>query len=393
MSTAAKKRRLAADGEEIELTVKSAFDLMKSDGPTLFMELSEYVKAQSGATEDVIEIMAASYFKSAEMENKYVVPPEFRAFKADRNRHGEIERITDGQNNTITGKQLSGVLAYSALKEKGFKTLIKGKASGSVEMLAIPNGMQIDAATNLKTKKDFHKNVRMLYTHKSSTTVYVDPALIVGILELDYVTPGDISCLMKAINALAAKEDLGDFDFGKLGNVNDIRDAIDADQAKQTRKHFFEALFAAKIAAMDTSERLDLFAKNPSYTVANNIGLRLPHGGPCFVRTGNKLIAPVPLESLGDDDSVLLSTNVMSLKDYNETAGNVGQYLVYKNTMDLGGRKGIKWVPMSVKFAEPVKNVRRYMEAISASNAGRGAGVSEPAPTNRPGEIAVDLEF
>jgi hypothetical protein len=386
MSTTIKKRKAdeEAEGKIDPDTLGGAWESMKENGPLLFKSMNEYLAWLDEEQEDATEIMAAAYFKAAEMENKFIVPMEFRDFTAGRNKKGEITQITDLENNTIVAKQLDKVLVYSALREKGFKTIIMTTNEGSnTEVLAIPSGVQIEEAADVRGQKDFHKNVRMLYTYKAGTTVYASPENIMGILKLSYVSLSEVSNLMKALNALEAKEDLSKFDAELLVDVKVIQQVLSDHEAKQSRKHFFQTLLAAKIREMDSEQRLNFFKSNPSYTLANNLEFRLPHGGPCYTKLGNKPLAKVPLGSLGPGANVLMSTNILSQKDYKEIVGDVQNYQVFVDTNELGGRKGNKFASMSVKFTEEAQTVLAILHAISTANSSDGNAAASGAPAKK----------
>jgi hypothetical protein len=78
-----------------------------------------------------------------------------------------------------------------------------------------------------------------------------------------------------------------------------------------------------------------------------------------------------------------LSTNIISQKEYKEIAGNISDFKVFKDSDNLGGRKGNKFVKMQVKFTASVKNVSSFLEAVAAVNtSGGGAGNAVGAPTS-----------
>jgi hypothetical protein len=335
--------------------------------------MDEFLTWMVEENKDITEIMGAAFFKAAEMENKFVVPTEFTAFSTIRSKTGEITHIHDDKNHAIAGSDLREVLVYSAMRDKGFKAIILGPSDAeALEVLAIPKGIMIEGASDVKGKKDFHNNVRMLYTHKASTTVYASPENIMGILKLDYVTLPEVNNLTKALNALAAKEDLSAFDADALINIADLHTALTDQEAKASRKHFYQTLYAAKIRKTGIEDRLELFKASPSYTLANNLEFRLPHSGPCYSKLGNKPIIAVPLESVSPGADILMATNIMSQKDYKEIAGDVSKYLVYVNSDDLGGRKGNKWASMSYKVLEKAEHVRAYLSTISTANTSGG---------------------
>jgi hypothetical protein len=368
---------------------------MKQTKPRLFTSLGAYIEWMGDEDRDITEIMAAVYFKSASMENKFVVPHEFSAFKAVRDRKGVITHITDSKGNDLSGHNLSSVLIFSAMREKGMASIIMVKSNDStIEVLAIPSGVQIDTTPLGKGVKDFHDNARTLYTHKAGTAVYATPDLIEAILLLDYVDISEVTNLLKALNALAAKEDLTNFAAEVFDDFNNILVSLQDQEAKQSRKHFLQTLMAASISKMSMQQRIGHFSGNPSYTLANNLELRLPHGGPCYTKLGNKPATKVALSTLGPDDNVLMSTNIMSQKDYKSIMGNVADYLVYVDSDNLGGRKGQKFASMSVKFVESAPNVTTYLSAIATANGeGKsGSNVQVPDPVD-PNAKAVELDL
>jgi hypothetical protein len=394
MTSVSKKRKTDDDaGEKEEPTITSAWESMKKDGPTIYKSMTDYLKGLGEDKESVLEIMGAVYYKSADMENKFVVPAEFRIFTTVRDKAGGITQISDSKNNGLTGYNLKKVLVYSALKSKGIKKVIFDKTNDdTIEVLAIPSGMQIEEASNSKGKKDFHDRVITLYTYKTSTTVYAPSDKLYDLVSINYVTLSEVSNLTKALNSLAQREDISELKVDELDDFQHILDGLDAHEAKSSRKHFFQTLLAAKVANVDMSEKIDQFEKNTSYTLANNLALRLPHGGPCYTKLGNKPETTVSLASLKATDSVLLATTILSQKEYKDIGGDVAEWQVYVDSDNLGGRKNGKFANMSVKFRESAENVRRILKAISTVNSS-DKGESGDKPSGKQASKVTSIEL
>jgi len=330
------------------------------------------------------------------MENKYAVPPGFRDFTIERNGKNEIIGISDSKKDGISGYQLKRVLAYAALMYKGYTAVImKATDDGGVEALAVPGLYQIADNPKAVNEKEHIKKAYTMHTAKASFTVYASVELIMGILNLTFVTLSEVGNLLKSLNSLAGKEDLTGLDVEKFVDIDSIQQELSSQEAKQSRKSFFQALLAAKVQDMDMSGRLEVFEKNPSFTLANQLGFRLPHSGPLYTKLGNKPADKVTLESLGDQDvSLLLSTHSMSQKDYKEIRGNVGHYKVYVDSENLGGRKGSKFSSMSVKFRETPKVIHRMLSLISEANMKEGGSsvgdTSEAKPAAKVHNIELD---
>jgi hypothetical protein len=312
-----------------------------------------------------------------------------------RDKKGVVTQILDAKGNALSGNNLGSVMIYAAMREKGMASIILvRKDDSTIEVLAIPSGVQIDSTTLGKGVKDFHKSARTLYTYKAGTAVYAATDHIMAILELSYVEIPEVTNLLKALNALAAKEDLANLDAEKLDDFDYILKSLQDHEAKQSRKHFLQTLMAASIRSIDMKDRIEHFNRNPSYTLANNLELRLPHGGPCYTKLGNKPATKVALSSLKPDDNVLLSTNILSQKDYKDIMGNVAEYQVYVDNENLGGRKGQRFATMSVKFVESVSNVTSYLTAIATANgegkSGSGVQAHDPADSE---SNAVELDL
>lgn len=388
MPKSTKKRRTEEEvAEEAELTLANAWNTMKDRGPTSHKSMEEYLEA-IGTNGNVIEIMAASYFKSADMENRHVVPAEFEGFTVIRGKKQEIVRIQETELKVLAGNALKKMLAFAALREKGFKTIIYGTDDGgAIEVLAIPSLINIEAPTASEAKTDQIAPRSILHTPRSSTTIYVSPEMIKDVLSLDYVTIAEVGDLLRTLNSLAGKEDLTGLDVNRLQDPQQIQALLGDQSAKASRKHFLQTLLAARIRRMNPGERINYFKSSPSYTLANHLELRVPHGGPCYTKLGNKPVAAVPLGSLANDANVLMSTNTMSQKDYLGIRGDVAQYPVFVDTEALGGRRQGKWSEMNVKYLETAGGVREVLTAISVANEG---GESVPvAPTEGVKEVGI----
>lgn len=372
MARPVKRQKAAAAGKKGDSGIVGAWAKMKEDGPLLFESMEKYLDWVKASDEDTTGMLAALYRKDVVAENKFVVPVEFQDFTCSRNDKMEIIGIKDKKNKGIVGSELDKVLVYAALKDKGAGIIILEKGpDGNLEALVIPNGIQV-ADVNEKAKKAFHTDIRMLYTYKTSMTIYASNENITTLLELNYVTLSEVCGLVRALNALSSKEDIQLLEKTSLEDVDSLQAAVIESKAKATRLSFFQTLFGAMLRSLDQDKRLELFTKSPSFTLANQLDLRMPHGGPCFSKFGNRPMAKVALGSLKPGDRILMSTNTMSLKDYKNITGALDDLQVYLDSENLGARKGNKFVEMNVKHTEEFEYVTGYLTAIATSNDSKG---------------------
>lgn len=365
-----KKRKVIDPETEDEIpTLGTAWESMKDDGPLLFKSMDEYLDDVIKNKGDVTEMLVAQYFRAAELENKFFVPTEFQAFNIERNSKGEVTCIVDSQNNALGNKGLARVMAYDAMRSRGIaKVVMNATNDGSVEALTIPEAVQIVKEHTAKDAKNFQNEVRAVYTRRYRVIVFATTANIIDTLKLGFVTMSEIGNVLKTLNSVESREDCSDLNVGELDSVDSINKVISALTAKQTRKSFLQALLVAKIEKLSTEDRLEVFSNDATYNLANLLKLRLPHKGPCYTKLGNKKLTTVDLETLGDDVDVLMSNNIMSMREFKELAGNTSKYPVYVNDDNLGGKKGSKWAKMSVKSTMRVKDVATMLTAISAAN-------------------------
>jgi hypothetical protein len=386
MSTETKKRKTVdvVVLKSTPATLGEAWELMKQDSPPLFKGIGELIGWLDEGAGEITEMFGAIYLKAADMENKQVVPAEFRAFPANREKNGVVIAISDSSGNIIDGDQLRRLMVLSTMRARGAKAVIMVVSDdGSVEVLYLPGEFQLVEGAEPEGKRDFHGMLLTLHTPRSAVVVYSPSSITRGVLGLNYIGLYEVTSILKALNSLAKKEDLSDFNVNSLGNATSIEQALKDVDAKQSRRHFIQTIYAAFLRTLSHDERIATFVRNPSYTLANQLELRTPHSGPVFTSLGNKKLAPVSLSTLGDNDSVLLSTNIISQKEYKEIAGNVSDFKVFKDSDELGGRKGNKFVKMQVKFSASVKNVSSFLEAVAAVNtSGGGAGNTAGAATS-----------
>jgi hypothetical protein len=385
MSTETKKRKTVEAHVlgSTPSTLGEAWELMKQDSPPLFKSLGELIGWLDDGAGNITEMYGAIYLKAADMENKQVVPAEFRAFPATREKNGVVTAISDSEGNLIDGDQLRRLMVLSTMRARGARAVIMTVSDdGSVEVLYLPGEFQLVGGARPDGKKEFHGDLLTLHTPRSAVVVYAQPSITRGILGLNYIGLYEVTSILKALNSLAKKEDLSGFNANSLGDSKSIEQALADVDVKQSRRHFIQTMYAAFLRTLNYDERIATFVRNPSYTLANQLELRTPHSGPVFTSLGNKKLAPVLLSSLGDNDSVLLSTNIISQKEYKEIAGNVSDFKVFKDSDELGGRKGNKFVKMQVKFTASVKNVSHFLTAVSSVNtSGGSAGNAVEAPT------------
>jgi len=371
MSTAPKRARTdGADESKTEVvTIAKAWDSLKASGPLYFKTLEEYLEDLEKTEGDITEIMGASFFKSAGLENRFVVPAEFKDFTVTRGDGGRITSLTDSNKDGIRGGALVKVLAYDSMKDKGMsKVIMTERGEGELEVLAIPKAVFVEDAPDLQSQKEYFKEARWLYTRKARVAIYTPRQHIVALLKLSYVTLSVITTATKTLNSVASKEDFSDFDAEKLADFDGIQSLLASQDVKQSKKNLFQTLLAAKISKLEIAERVKVFSGNATYRMAEQLTFRLPHGGPCYTKLQTRKLTPVSLSTLEPDASILMSTNVMSHKDYKDVKGDVAEYPVFVDAENLGGKKSNKWAVMSVKHTMNAQHVRDVLAAISASN-------------------------
>jgi hypothetical protein len=399
-----KQKRSDEDMAEVTVdpvTVAEAWELMKRDGPTLFGSLAEYAKAwdndetETANSLDPTHLFMSQYYKDASLENKFHVPREFRGFDIQRSKKGEIVAITD-KGNVLKGKSLGKVLAFDAMRSMDAGVVIWGDVDGGrVEVLMVPKGVQVEPDVDVKNKKEFHAEARTVYSRKAIITVYAPEADVGNVLKLEFVKLGSVKALLTALNSLAMREDMAEFDGDTYTTIEKIQAEIRDAKVKESRRNFFNTLFGAKIESMGLQEKIDFFAKDPSFRLAHQLGIRLPHRGPAFSQANNKAVKQVPLTELGDDDSVLLSTNVISQQEYLSLVSGAEALLVIKDSDDVGAKKANKWAKMNVKFTMKAKDLRGYLDPIYAANKKEGsqAGSQDKASTiSADGLCEVELD-
>lgn len=354
--------------QDEEASLSGAWAQMKEKGPTLFKSLAAYVADVKATSGDPCELMASVYYKNAVLENQYVCPDEFDNFEVKRGEKGEITTISDNSDNCLSHEALQKMLVYTAMFQRGMRKVIMITHDDSrVEVLAIPKGVQLIQGSKSKAAQDV-TGARTLLTHRSVQTVYAPPESLMDLLSLGYVGMSDVQNLMKALNSLSAKESIQAMGLNRLTDAKVINEMLDDTEAKASKKNFLQTLLATRIMTMSDSEKMTFFCQKPTFVLANQLELRLPHSGPVYSKLGNKPATRVSLDDLGDDDDVLLCTNTLSLRDYQDVRGDILAYPVFKNSDELGGRRRNKFAEMKVKFTQKASILKLALTAISKSN-------------------------
>jgi hypothetical protein len=354
-------------------TLEKAFELMTQGSTTIYGSMTAYLKAVTENQEDVTKLFAAQYFKDGSLENKYSVPPEFRELVVARSKRGEVTSIADNESE-INSEALLKVLTVGGLKLMGFETVILGESNDSyVEVIGIPGGVYVETLDEPgKNKKEHHEEARVVVTRKSRTVVYASVSAIRETLELSYVTLAGQRNLLSALNSMANKEDLSDWDVSVYVDTDTLTQAVQKEEQKEAAKSFYAVLYAMKIDSMSGDERTRYFAENASFRLAHSLQIRLPHKGPVHSKINNKSVESIPITDLDDDDEVLLSTNIISQKEYASLTGDIANLRVIKYTSDVGARKGNKWCEISVRFTENAGTLKALLSSIIEANSEAG---------------------
>jgi hypothetical protein len=351
-------------------TLEKAFELMTRGSTTIYGSMTAYLEAVDKDQEDVTELFAAQYFKDGSLENKYSVPPEFRKLVVARSKRGEVISIADSVAE-INSEELLKVLTVGGMMAMGFKTVILGESNDNyVEAIGIPGGVYVEALDEpVKKQKDHHGEARVVVTRKSRTVVYAPESDIHETLELGYVTLAGQRNLLSALNSMANKEDLSDWDASVYVDTDALAQAMKREEQKDAAKSFYAALYAMKIDTMTGDERTRFFAENASFRLAHSLQIRLPHRGPVYSKINNKKIESVSITDLDDDDQVLLNTNIISQKEYANLIGDVADLQVLKYTADVGVKKGNnKWSEITARFTENAGTLKALLSSITKAN-------------------------
>jgi hypothetical protein len=374
-----KKRKVAevqpAEEQQLEIapeiaTFATSLDLLKTTGPLYYSSLADYLTDTVSNGRDVSEILASTYIKSAAMENRFLVPPEFGCFTVSRGPRGEVDALIDKVNKKkLSGHRLEKVLAYYAFKLKGVKaSILQTGDDGVVQALTVPDGVQFKDLQSSDDDKPWYGNLRVMYTPKQRSVVYASAESLEKIIALRYMAITDVKEVCCALNILQGKEDISDIDPGKLSSFKDIESAIKADNTKRAKQTFLESILACKMKAATAEEMIQHFTSSPSYYLSQRCAFRLPHNGALFIKMENKRSNTVQLSTLKDDDEVLLRSNIMSQSEYLNIRGDPASILVHKDGPELGARKNGKWKEFTGKKTMSASLVKQMLTAISKAN-------------------------
>jgi hypothetical protein len=357
--------------------------------------MTAYLQAATDGQEDVTELFAAQYFKDGSLENKYSVPPEFRKLVVSRSKRGEVISIADS-GAEINSEALLKVLTVGGLMAMGFETVILGESNDSyVEAVGIPGGVYVEAMDEpVKNKKDHHGEARVVVTRKSRTIVYASKSDIHETLELGYVTLAGQRNILSALNSMANKEDLSDWNASAYVDTDALTQAVKREEQKDAAKSFYAALYAMKIETMAGDEKTRFFAENASYRLAHSFQIRLPHRGPVYSKINNKKIESVSITDLDDDDQVLLNTNIISQKEYANLIGDVADLQVIKYSADVGAKKGNnKWCEITARFTENASTLKTLLSSITKANSDAGKTGDSMPTTQAAKKKTVSMNF
>jgi len=384
-----KRKDLAAmyeAGNSIRLA--DTWGFMKVDGPHVYGDLDQYAEdVKVNEPLSLFKVASGRYYKDAAKENRYVVPRGFRNFDIERNSKNEIIRIKDSENNAIQGHQLAKVLSYGLWKEEGvYAVIYKVSTDGYLEALVTPDFVQLLEFTPA-AKKDFHGRIYQLATEKTTLTLYASYQDVYDLLKLPGTTLGNAVTILKAFNSLAAKEDTKDLEIPGLGDVELLYQELEMETCLRYRKSFLAAVLASTIASQSPTERVNTFVRIPSYTLAQQFEFRLPHSGPLFSKPGGHMAVKTTLGSVPEGRNVLMSTNVLSMKDFQNISGNIVDYEVYVDSENLGAKRQGKVVALVKKNVMDVTLVKKLLGAIAEVNGQqeketRVTTVTNPSPSN-----------
>jgi hypothetical protein len=235
-------------------------------------------------------------------------------------------------------------------------------------LLAIPSAVDCVLGHLGKPKKEWHERAHYVYTTKTRLVCYATTKVLYNLIGLEYVSVGQITNILKSMNALSAREDVENFDGAHLVDLPNITSALKDSASHESRKNLLKELQSAKILTMDEDMRLKCFAADPNYRLASNLEYRVPHSGPFYTKTKNNNATAVPLDSLDDEVDVIMATNFMSQKDYKAIVGEVGVFPVYVDHENMGSRKGGKWSEINVKHTAKASVVKTILDIISKDN-------------------------
>jgi len=367
------------------MTLTEAWERMKEDGPDIYSSLDQYAEAMTGDEQLVLlQVASGRYYRDAAKENRYVVPRGLQGLGVERNSKSEIMKISDSKNDAVQGHQLTKVLSYGMWKEEGVDAIIyQVTIDGYLEALVIPGFVQLLEITPA-AKKDFHEKVYQLATEKTTLALYATPRNVYDLLRLTGTTLGNAVTILKAFNSLAAKEDTKDLEIPKLGSVELLFTELDRDTCLRYRKSFLAAVLASTIATQSPAQRVATFVRIPSFTLAHQFEFRLPHSGPLFSKPGGHMAVKITLGSVPEGRSVLMSTNVLSMKDFQNISGNVVDYEVYVDSENLGAKRQGKVVPLVKKNVMDAELVKRMLSAIAEVNDQKESETRVMTVTNPP---------
>lgn len=325
--------------------------------------------------------------------NTHVLHPLLYEIEVDvkRDEKGAIVRLKDSTGR-VSGKPLEKLQIVTYAHLQGYQEIILEtyeRANVDADVLMMPRTIQY---TDLvpPVKKDHHTAAVELYSYGNKIRVFTHPAQIKELVTLDYLDTTNIKGVVLALNNLLEKEAFK-LDLTSLNTLESLQ-ALLQECEKPSQAKFYQTLIAAKVDSSNDEEKVKAFVKTPSAEFARILAFKKPYSAPLFERGTNAKVERVPLSSLGDDEDVLLSTVTIDTKFYDSVRSDVGSFLVYKATSNIGIKKNQKWHELQTAEAMKAKHLSALFESVAAGNKGRNTVAIAKASANMEEDSDEEIE-
>jgi hypothetical protein len=375
------------DEEEAQAaTLKEAWSKLRSS-INLHDSLDELWKSINETEGGYAGLYTFQYFKDASLENRYSTPEPFEHFEVRHDKHGEVVAISDGKSK-LTGARLKKVMAVWGMILMGMETVVIGEVTDEfVEVIAQPRGTRVMEVKDLESKRKKKRDgIRRVWHRKGSTMVYPSEALIKKVATLDFVSMAKLREVLSCLNQVVSRAGEDGVQTDKLADSTELQKLVDDSDVKRSQALLYSTLLALKLTSLSIDERVDYFGKHATYDLAVQFGFRLPHPGPVFSKVNNARASAVKLADAGDDDAILLSSNVIDQAQYARLQGDVGELQCHVYSEDVGIRKANKWHKMPVAVTMKKSDLLGIMGAIAKAN---GANKGEKKADEADGDLEL----
>lgn len=363
MSANFKKRKGMTDEEVGKMSLKDVCEFILS-GIIIHQSVQAWSKSVKNNDQQAFRILSSQFLGDAFSVNTHCIHPHLERFSIKRNEYGVVTSISHDKIG-LKGKALHKIMVATYAILNNIREIILEEHDDFYEVLLLPPYVNVVKLNDSK-KKEFHESAVEIHTFKAKVNVFFSTVIMKDIAKMPYIKTNNVKSVLTNLNNLFEKDNFN-LELSAIDELPKVQKLLNASE-RRLHANFYTSLIGAMVESSSIDEKIKAFVQAPSVTFCRTLNLKKPYSAPLVHSGSLDTVEKVALDTLDDDDLVVLSTINIDQKFYESIQSKPEKFLVYVSTANIGFKKGKKFQELTMKSEISAKDLKSLLTAIASDN-------------------------